>query len=150
ARPDARGRVQWSAPRAAPGLACPHRRGPGGARRGPGRRAGRAPGAPCPAGRGVGQGPAVLPPGWGESRGPFRVSGIFAYMQKTPYREAVACHEGALDALQRLPDSRQTRALAIDLRFKLRHALTPLGEFARGFAALREAATLAEALDDPP
>src|SRR5262249_13731694 len=65
------------------------------------------------------------------------------------YREAVACHEGALDALQRLPASRQTRALAIDLRFKLRHALTPLGEFARGFASLREAETLAEALDDP-
>jgi class 3 adenylate cyclase/tetratricopeptide (TPR) repeat protein len=68
---------------------------------------------------------------------------------RSAYRAAVACHEGALDALQRLPESRQTRALAIDLRFKLRHALTPLGEFARGFAYLREAATLAEALDDP-
>ena len=68
---------------------------------------------------------------------------------RSAYREAVACHEAALDALQRLPESRQTRALAIDLRFKLRHALTPLGEFARGFAYLREAATLAEALDDP-
>src|SRR5262249_30541993 len=68
---------------------------------------------------------------------------------RSAYREAVACHEAALDALQRLPESRQTRALAIDLRFKLRHALTPLGEFARGFAYLREAETLAEALDDP-
>ena len=68
---------------------------------------------------------------------------------RSAYRAAVACHEGALDALQRLPESRQTRALAIDLRFKLRHALTPLGEFARGFAYLREAETLAEALDDP-
>jgi class 3 adenylate cyclase/tetratricopeptide (TPR) repeat protein len=68
---------------------------------------------------------------------------------RSAYRAAVACHEGALDALQRLPASRQTRALAIDLRFKLRHALTPLGEFARGFAYLREAETLAEALDDP-
>jgi class 3 adenylate cyclase/tetratricopeptide (TPR) repeat protein len=68
---------------------------------------------------------------------------------RSAYREAVACHERALDALQRLPERQQTRELAIDLRFKLRRALTPLGEFARGFAYLREAETLAEALDDP-
>jgi tetratricopeptide (TPR) repeat protein len=69
---------------------------------------------------------------------------------RSAYREAVAYHAGALDALHRLPASQQTRELAIDLRFKLRRGLTPLGEFARGFAYLREAATLAEALDDHP
>ena len=54
---------------AAAGAACAHCRGPGGARRGPGGRAGRTPGAPCPAGRGVGQGPGVLPAGRGEGHG---------------------------------------------------------------------------------
>ena len=40
-----------------------------GARRGPADRAGRTPGPPCPAGRGVGQGPGVLPAGGGEGHG---------------------------------------------------------------------------------
>jgi class 3 adenylate cyclase/tetratricopeptide (TPR) repeat protein len=86
---------------------------------------------------------------WDKALGYFQQAGEKAEV-RSAYREAVACHEGALDALQRLPASRQTRELAIDLRFKLRRVLTPLGEFARGFAYLREAATLAEDLDDHP
>jgi hypothetical protein len=37
-----------------------------GTRRGPSSRAGRTPGASCPTGRGVGQGPDILPTGRGE------------------------------------------------------------------------------------
>ena len=69
ARPHPAGGLRDAAPGAAARAPCPHRRGPGGARRGPGGRAGRTPGAPCPAGRGVGQGPGVLPAGGGEGHG---------------------------------------------------------------------------------
>ena len=64
-------------------------------------------------------------------------------------REAVAAFEQALMALQHLPDSRHTREQAIDLRLALRTALRPLGDFGRILAYLREAETLATALDDP-
>jgi tetratricopeptide (TPR) repeat protein len=64
------------------------------------------------------------------------------------YREAVTCFEHALDALGHLPESRATLEQTIDLRFELRTALTPLGEHARIFAHLREAETVAVALDD--
>ena len=67
--PDARGGLRRSAPGAAAGAARPHCRGPGSARRRPPGRAGRTAGPPCPAGRGVGQGPGVLPAGGGEGHG---------------------------------------------------------------------------------
>ena len=67
--PDARGGLRQPAPGAAAGAARPHRRGHRRARWRPGGRAGRTPGAPCPAGRGVGQGPGVLPAGGGEGHG---------------------------------------------------------------------------------
>jgi class 3 adenylate cyclase/tetratricopeptide (TPR) repeat protein len=54
----------------------------------------------------------------------------------------------ALVALQHLPEDRDTLAQAIDLRFDLRAALQPLGEFGRLFDYLRDAETLAEALGD--
>jgi tetratricopeptide (TPR) repeat protein len=63
-------------------------------------------------------------------------------------REAVTYFEQALVALRHLPESRETREQAIDLRFDLRNALLLLGEQERILAHLREAATLAEALDD--
>jgi hypothetical protein len=49
--------------------ARPHRCGPRGAHRGAGGRAGGAAGLPCPAGRGLGQGPGLWPAGGGESHG---------------------------------------------------------------------------------
>jgi class 3 adenylate cyclase/tetratricopeptide (TPR) repeat protein len=64
-------------------------------------------------------------------------------------REAVGCFEQALRALQHLPARRDTREQAIELWFDLRHALRPLGDFARILTALREAEALAAALDDP-
>jgi class 3 adenylate cyclase/tetratricopeptide (TPR) repeat protein/ribosomal protein L40E len=63
-------------------------------------------------------------------------------------REAVACFEQALAALGHLPETRETLERAIDLRFDLRTALLPLGEFERIFRCLREAEGLARRLDD--
>jgi hypothetical protein len=52
-------------------------------------------------------------------------------------------------ALPHLPETRDTREQAIDLRLALRSALRPLGDYGRMLTALREAEALAEDLDDP-
>jgi class 3 adenylate cyclase/tetratricopeptide (TPR) repeat protein len=70
-------------------------------------------------------------------------------MARSAHREAVGYFERALRALPHLPETRDTRAQAIDLRLALRSALQPSGDFGRILALLREAETLAEALDDP-
>ncbi len=54
----------------------------------------------------------------------------------------------ALAALAQLPETRDTLAQAIDLRFDLRNALLPLGEQARIFDHLHAAETFAERLGD--
>ena len=64
-------------------------------------------------------------------------------------REAVVWFDQALSALQHLPDSRELREQAIDLRFELRNALQPLGEFGSILERLYEAEALAAALPDP-
>jgi class 3 adenylate cyclase/tetratricopeptide (TPR) repeat protein len=69
---------------------------------------------------------------------------------RSALREAVACVEQALEALTHLPESRATQEQAIDLRFDLRNALWQLGEIRQMLDSLREAKTLAEALDDQP
>jgi tetratricopeptide (TPR) repeat protein len=61
----------------------------------------------------------------------------------------VGYFEQALAALQHLPETRDTREQAIDLRLTLVSALRPLGDFERLVAALCEAESLAEGLDDP-
>ena len=63
-------------------------------------------------------------------------------------REAVAYFEQALTALTHLPETRETREQAIDVRFDLRNALFPLAEFGRIEGYLREAEALARTLDD--
>jgi tetratricopeptide (TPR) repeat protein len=63
--------------------------------------------------------------------------------------EAVGYLEQALAALVRLPETRETREQALDLRLDLRNALFSLGEIERLLQCQREAQTLAEALDDP-
>ena len=63
-------------------------------------------------------------------------------------REAVSCFEQALTALPHLPETRERLEQAIDLRFDLRTALFPLGEFEPILGRLREAEALARALDD--
>jgi class 3 adenylate cyclase/tetratricopeptide (TPR) repeat protein len=68
--------------------------------------------------------------------------------ERSAYREAVASFEQALDALQHLPESRETLEQAIEIRFDLRNVLLPLGDHGRIFDRLREAETLAQVLDD--
>jgi class 3 adenylate cyclase/tetratricopeptide (TPR) repeat protein len=63
-------------------------------------------------------------------------------------REAIAHLQHALVALGHLPESPETLAQAIDLRFDLRNSLHPLGEFERVFGYLQEADRMARKLDD--
>ena len=69
-------------------------------------------------------------------------------LERSAYREAVASLEQGLEVLQQLPDSRDTREQAIDLRLALRSALFPSRDLGRILACLREAEALAEALVD--
>jgi tetratricopeptide (TPR) repeat protein len=69
-------------------------------------------------------------------------------MARSGYREAVTCFEKALVALRRLPEHRDTLEQAIDLRLNVRNALLALGDLRAMFDALREAETLAKAIDD--
>jgi tetratricopeptide (TPR) repeat protein len=71
-------------------------------------------------------------------------------LARSALREGVACVEQALEALTHLPESRAMQEQAIDLRFDLWNALWALGEIRQVLDHLREAATLAEALDDQP
>jgi class 3 adenylate cyclase/tetratricopeptide (TPR) repeat protein len=68
---------------------------------------------------------------------------------QSAHREAVGYFEQALRALAHLPEQRATREQALDLRLALRSALQPLGDLERVLTLLREAETLAVALDDP-
>src|SRR5262249_50871830 len=63
-------------------------------------------------------------------------------------REAVAAFEQALQALAHLPDHRDTRVRALDLRLAADRPLQALGEYRRRRALLGEAEALARALDD--
>jgi tetratricopeptide (TPR) repeat protein len=69
-------------------------------------------------------------------------------MARSAYREAVGYFEQALGALPHLPEQRDTREQAIDLRLALEVALNALGEYRRRLALLGEAEALARALDD--
>jgi class 3 adenylate cyclase/tetratricopeptide (TPR) repeat protein len=69
-------------------------------------------------------------------------------MTQSAYHEAARSFEQALDTLQHLPEGHDTHVQAIDLRLDLRSAIYPLGELGRILVYLREAAALAEALDD--
>jgi tetratricopeptide (TPR) repeat protein len=70
-------------------------------------------------------------------------------LAQSAYREAVGYFEQALSALPHLPEQRDTREQAIDLRLALRSALQPSGDLGRILALLRETESLAVALDDP-
>jgi class 3 adenylate cyclase/tetratricopeptide (TPR) repeat protein len=84
---------------------------------------------------------------WGKALPYCRQAGAKA-AARSANREAVAYFEQALVALRHLPERRETREQAIDLRFDLRNALLLLGEQELILGHLREAAALAEALDD--
>ncbi len=76
-----------------------------------------------------------------------RQAGLRA-LGRSANREAVECFEQALAALQRLPESRATLELGIDLRFDLRNSLYLRGEHAQILGYIREAEALAESLND--
>jgi predicted ATPase len=84
---------------------------------------------------------------WGKAVAYSRQVGVKALV-RSAYREAVTAFEQALVALQHLPENQDTLAQAIDLRFDLRLALVPLGEYGRILDSLRDAERLAEALGD--
>ena len=69
-------------------------------------------------------------------------------LTRPAFREAVTWFEQALLASQRLPVQRDLLAQGIDLRLNLDTAFLALGDPKRGFDSLREAAALAEELDD--
>jgi predicted ATPase/class 3 adenylate cyclase len=85
---------------------------------------------------------------WDKALMYFRQAGEKA-MARPAYREAVGYFEQALSALPHLPEQRYTFEQAIDLRLTLRTALFPLGDLGRMLSILREAETLAVAIDDP-
>jgi tetratricopeptide (TPR) repeat protein len=69
-------------------------------------------------------------------------------LAQSAYREAAGHFEQALNALQHLPETHDTRQQAIDLRLALCAALRPLGNFEPILPYLREAESLAAALND--
>jgi class 3 adenylate cyclase/tetratricopeptide (TPR) repeat protein len=69
-------------------------------------------------------------------------------LARSANREAVSSFEQALTALGHLPQTREALERAIDLRFDLRTALFPLGEYARILGCLGEAEALARSLED--
>ena len=69
-------------------------------------------------------------------------------MARSAHREAVTCFDQALAALAHLPETRARVEHGIDLRFELRYALSPLGEWDRALDHVRVAETLAETLGD--
>jgi tetratricopeptide (TPR) repeat protein len=84
---------------------------------------------------------------WDKATAYFRQAGAKA-LARSAYNETAVCFEQALEALEHLPESRDTLEQGIDLRLDLRAALIPPGEFERLLAHLNEAETLAQALED--
>jgi hypothetical protein len=69
-------------------------------------------------------------------------------LTRSAHREAVGYLEQALSALPHLPETRDMREQAVDLRLALRLGLYTAGDFGRIPVILREAEALAAALDD--
>jgi tetratricopeptide (TPR) repeat protein len=84
---------------------------------------------------------------WDKAARYLRQTGTKVFL-RSANREAATCFEQALDALRRLPKHPDTIAESLDLRFDLRSALMPLGEFGRMGTLLDEAEALAGAVSD--
>ena len=69
-------------------------------------------------------------------------------MARSSYEAAAALLWNALRALERLPETPDTLAQAIDVRLELRVALIPLGRYQDVLAVMREAERLATTLGD--
>jgi tetratricopeptide (TPR) repeat protein len=84
---------------------------------------------------------------WAKAVTYFRQAAVKATAHSA-YREAVACFERALAALQHLPGGRDTLESAIDLRMELTRRLVPLADYGRILENLREVQAIAEAEGD--
>jgi class 3 adenylate cyclase/tetratricopeptide (TPR) repeat protein len=84
---------------------------------------------------------------WAKTLAYFRQAGEKA-MVRSAHRAAGESFKQALSALPYLPETRNTREQAIDLRLALSSVLTTLGDFGRALEVLREAESVAVALDD--
>jgi tetratricopeptide (TPR) repeat protein len=76
-----------------------------------------------------------------------RQAGIRAY-NRAAFHAAATCYAQALEALGHLPDTPDTRGLAIALRLDLGGELSRVGEYGKSLTLLREAEALARARDD--
>jgi tetratricopeptide (TPR) repeat protein len=85
---------------------------------------------------------------WDKAVAYYRQAGAKAFA-RSALREAVACFEQALVAVEHLPESQEKREQAIDLRLDMRNALVPLGAFGAILDHLCAAERLAASLDDP-
>jgi tetratricopeptide (TPR) repeat protein len=88
-------------------------------------------------------------------QGPVRDDAVARYRQAAEqaaangaYRQAVAYFEQAISSIEQRPRHADTQRQTIDLQFDLSNALLALGYLARASGHLREAASLAETLDD--
>src|SRR5262249_46812097 len=85
--------------------------------------------------------------GWNKAVTYYQPAGARGHA-RAAFREAVACFEQALQALEHLPEHDNTMGLAIELRLALGPSLHARGEYARHRAVLGEAENLARALGD--
>jgi tetratricopeptide (TPR) repeat protein len=84
---------------------------------------------------------------WEKAVAYLRQAGLRA-MARAACREAIAHLEQALAALRRLPETRETTELTIDIHIDLRNALSPLADRARMGEHLHEAEVLARTLGE--
>jgi predicted ATPase/class 3 adenylate cyclase len=84
---------------------------------------------------------------WNKAVAYYRQAGAKAFV-RSALREAIACFEQALVAVEHLPESQERREQAIDLRLDMRNALIALGALGAMFDHLCEAERLAASLDD--
>jgi len=84
---------------------------------------------------------------WDKAMTYSRQAGARAF-ERAAFRQAATYFEQALEALGRLPDTPDTRELALDLRLRLALLWSMLGEYERMLILLREAEALARARND--
>src|SRR5262245_40623000 len=84
---------------------------------------------------------------WEKAVAYLREAGLRA-MARGTNREAVPYLEQAHGTLRHLPETRRRSELAIDIRFEIRTALFPLGDWARMLDHLQQAEVLARSLGD--
>jgi predicted ATPase len=84
---------------------------------------------------------------WAKAAVYYRQAGAKAFA-RSALREAIACFEQALVAVEHLPESQERREQAVDLRLDMRNALIALGAHGAMFEHLCAAERLAASLDD--